>query len=67
MWLRSLDDKESSIAISVPTATALVKLGFEEWRDLDSAAKDVIAKKMTAAEGNALIDSAIAEVDTKLH
>ena len=32
-----------------------------------AAAKDVIAKKMTAAEGNALIDSAIAEVDTKLH
>jgi F-type H+-transporting ATPase subunit b len=32
-----------------------------------AAAKDVIAKKMTAAEGNALIDSAIAEVDAKLH
>ena len=32
-----------------------------------AAAKEVIAKKMTAAEGNALIDSAIAEVDAKLH
>ncbi len=32
-----------------------------------AAAKDVIAKKMTAAEGNALIDSAIEDVDTKLH
>ena len=32
-----------------------------------SAARDVIAKKMTAADGNALIDSAIAEVDAKLH
>jgi F-type H+-transporting ATPase subunit b len=32
-----------------------------------AAAKDVIAKKMTAAEGNALIDSAIADVDAKLH
>lgn len=32
-----------------------------------AAARDVIAKKMTAADGNALIDSAIAEVDAKLH
>ncbi|MEM5522090.1 F0F1 ATP synthase subunit B [Sulfitobacter sp. AS59] len=32
-----------------------------------AAAKDVIAKKMTAAEGNALIASAIADVDSKLH
>jgi len=32
-----------------------------------AAAKEVIAKKMTAAEGNALIDSAIADVDAKLH
>ena len=32
-----------------------------------AAARDVIAKQMTAAEGNALIDSAIAEVDAKLH
>lgn len=32
-----------------------------------AAAKDVIAKNMSAAEGNALIDSAIAEVDAKLH
>jgi F-type H+-transporting ATPase subunit b len=31
------------------------------------AANDVIAKKMTATEGNKLIDAAIAEVDAKLH
>lgn len=32
-----------------------------------AAARDVIAKQMTAAESNALIDSAIGEVDAKLH
>lgn len=32
-----------------------------------SAARDVIAKQMTAADGNALIDDAIAQVETKLH
>ena len=32
-----------------------------------AAARDVIAKQMTAADGNALIDAAIAEVDAKLH
>ena len=32
-----------------------------------AAAKEVIAKQMTAAEGNKLIDSAIADVETKLH
>ncbi|MEM6761070.1 MAG: F0F1 ATP synthase subunit B [Pseudomonadota bacterium] len=31
------------------------------------AARDVIAKQMTAADGNKLIDAAIAEVDGKLH
>ncbi len=31
------------------------------------AARDVIAKQMTAAEGNALIDSAIGQVEAKLH
>ncbi len=31
------------------------------------AARDVIAKQMSAADGNKLIDEAIAEVDTKLH
>ncbi|WP_223421413.1 F0F1 ATP synthase subunit B [Tateyamaria pelophila] len=31
------------------------------------AARDVIAKQMTAADGNALIDDAIAQVDAKLH
>jgi len=32
-----------------------------------AAARDVIAKQMTAAEGNKLIDAAIAEVGAKLH
>ncbi|SLN21679.1 ATP synthase subunit b precursor [Falsiruegeria litorea R37] len=32
-----------------------------------SAANEVIAKQMTAAQGNKLIDAAIAEVDAKLH
>lgn len=32
-----------------------------------AAAGDVIAKKVTAAEGNALIEDAIAEVEAKLH
>ena len=32
-----------------------------------AAAKDVIAKQMTAAQGNKLIDDAIGQVDTKLH
>ena len=31
------------------------------------AAQDVIAKQMTASEGNSLIDSAIAEVESRLH
>ncbi|MEL7082272.1 MAG: ATP F0F1 synthase subunit B, partial [Pseudomonadota bacterium] len=32
-----------------------------------AAAREMIAKQMTAAEGNKLIDAAIAEVDAKLH
>lgn len=32
-----------------------------------AAARDVIAKNMTATEGNKLIDSAISEVEAKLH
>lgn len=32
-----------------------------------SAARDIIAKQMTAADGNKLIDAAIADVDAKLH
>jgi len=32
-----------------------------------AAARDIIAKQMTAASGNSLIDAAIAEVDAKLH
>ncbi len=32
-----------------------------------AAARDVIAAQMTAANGNSLIDEAIAQVETKLH
>jgi F-type H+-transporting ATPase subunit b len=32
-----------------------------------AAARDVIAKQMTAAQGNKLIDDGIAQVDAKLH
>lgn len=32
-----------------------------------AAARDVIAKQMTAADGNALIDAAISDVEAKLH
>ena len=32
-----------------------------------AAARDVIATQMTAADGNKLIDDAIADVDAKLH
>lgn len=32
-----------------------------------AAARDVIAKQMTAAKGNSLIDNAISEVEAKLH
>ena len=32
-----------------------------------AAARDVIAKQMTAAQGNALVDDAISTVETKLH
>lgn len=44
----------------------------KEVRDMAASvaimvARDVIAKQMTAADGNALIDDAIAQVDAKLH
>jgi len=32
-----------------------------------AAAREVIAAQMTAAEGNRLVEKAIAEVDAKLH
>ena len=32
-----------------------------------AASRDVIAKQMTASDGNSLIDDAIAQVDSKLH
>ena len=32
-----------------------------------SAARDVIAKQMTAADANKLVDDAISQVDAKLH
>jgi F-type H+-transporting ATPase subunit b len=32
-----------------------------------AVARELIAKQMTAAEGNSLIDGAISEVEAKLH
>ena len=70
------DDLEQSITPSLAAAEDQIvsaqSAAIKEVRDQAvciavAAARDVIAKKMTAAEGNALIDSAIAEVDAKLH
>ena len=69
-------DLEKSIARRVATAQDQIEsaqaAAVKEVRDQAiiiaiASAKDVIAKQMTAAEGNALIDAAIADVDSKLH
>lgn len=69
-------DLEKSIARRVATAQDQIEsaqaAAVKEVRDQAiiiaiASAKDVIAKQMTAAEGNALIDAAIADVDSKMH
>ena len=69
-------DLEKSIARRVATAQDQIEsaqaAAVKEVRDQAiiiaiASAKDVIAKQMTAAEGNALIDAAITDVDSKLH
>ena len=69
-------DLEKSIARRLAAAedqiTSAQASAVKEVRDRAiviavAAANEVIAKQMTAAEGNRLIDEAIAEVDAKLH
>lgn len=69
-------DLENSIARRLAAAedqiTSAQASAVKEVRDRAiviavAAANEVIAKQMTAAEGNRLIDAAIAEVDAKLH
>lgn len=70
------EDLKSSIARRLATAQDQIQSAqdsaVKEVRDQAitiaiGAAKDVIAKQMTAAQGNKLIDNAIADVDSKLH
>ncbi|MEL6100756.1 MAG: F0F1 ATP synthase subunit B [Pseudomonadota bacterium] len=69
-------DLEASIARRLAAATEQIASAeasaVKEVRDQAAmvavaAAREMIAKQMTAAEGNKLIDAAIAEVDAKLH
>lgn len=62
---RRLQAAEDQIASA--EARALRELRDQAVTVAVAAARDVIAKEMTAADGNALIDAAIAEVDAKLH
>ncbi|MFK7836036.1 MAG: F0F1 ATP synthase subunit B [Sulfitobacter sp.] len=69
-------DLESSVARRMAAAEDQIgsaeAAAIKEVRDQAAviavgAARDVIAKQMSAADGNKLIDDAIAQVDTKLH
>ena len=62
---RRLKAAEDQIASA--EASAVRDVRDEAVRIAIAAAKDVVAKNMTAAEGNSLIDEAISEVDAKLH
>ncbi|GGO55725.1 F-type H+-transporting ATPase subunit b [Roseovarius pacificus] len=62
---RRLKAAEDQIASAESSAVREVR--DEAIRIAISAARDVVAKSMTAAEGNKLIDAAISEVDAKLH
>lgn len=53
--------------IASAEASAIKELRDQAATIAVAAARDVIAKQMTAASGNALIDDAIAQVDAKLH
>jgi F-type H+-transporting ATPase subunit b len=70
------DDLAKSIERRVSTAEDQIASAqasaVKDVRDMAAgiaiqAAREVIAKQMTSAEGNKLIDAAIAEVDIKLH
>jgi F-type H+-transporting ATPase subunit b len=69
-------DLEKSLARRIATAEEQIEsaqaAAIKDVRDQSvviavAAAREVIAKQMSAAEGNSLIDAAIAEVDAKLH
>lgn len=62
---RRLKAAEDQIASA--EASAIRDVRDEAIRIAVAAAKDVIAKNMTATDGNKLIDDAIAQVDAKLH
>ncbi|MCZ0813432.1 MAG: F0F1 ATP synthase subunit B [Pseudomonadota bacterium] len=62
---RRLKAAEDQIASA--EASAVREVRDEAIRVAIGAAKDVVAKKMTATDGNKLIDDAIAEVDAKMH
>lgn len=73
---KAKDDLKKSIARRLAAAEEQIESAqasaVKEVRDQAiviavAAAKDVIAKQMTAADGNKLIDDAIAQVQTKLH
>lgn len=67
--VRSIERRVAAAEEQIASAEAGA---VKEVRDMAAvvavqAARDVIAKQMTAAAGNTLIDEAIAEVDAKLH
>ncbi|MZR12379.1 F0F1 ATP synthase subunit B [Maritimibacter sp. DP07] len=73
---RAKEDLKESIARRLAAADEQIKsaeaAAVKEVRDTAiaaavGAARDVIAKKMTAAEGNKLIEDAISDVENKLH
>ncbi len=66
---KSVERRMAAAAEQIESAQAAA---IKEVRDQAAliavgAARDVLAKQMTAAEGNKLIDAGIAEVDAKLH
>lgn len=62
---RRLKAAEDQIASA--ESSAIREVRDEAVRIAIGAAKDVVAKNMTAADGNKLIDEAISDVDAKLH
>ncbi|MFK7879921.1 F0F1 ATP synthase subunit B [Roseobacter sp.] len=53
--------------IATAQASAVKEVRDQSVSVAIAVAREVIAKQMTAAQGNSLIDGAIAEVDAKLH
>lgn len=59
--------KAAEDQIESAESSAIREVRDEAVRIAIGAAKDVVAKNMTATDGNKLIDEAISEVDAKLH